>query len=201
LVQLRLEQFEKRLVGRQAKSLAADRRAAVAALLRYEPGDGLSGCPQVLLMRRAERQGDRWSGQVSFPGGKEEQGDSTLRETAIRETHEEVGVSLEACSRFLGPLDPIQAMSAGRVLPTAVWPFVFVQTRPTALELGPEAAHAFWLPLADAAAGRLDSHYLYDPHGAAVELPCWRFQGEVIWGLTFAMLQSLLKLVCGAGNR
>lgn len=192
-VPLRLKQFEERLVGRQANALAAEKRAAVAALLRYTEDHE----PSVLLMRRTLRAGDRWSGQICFPGGKEEAIDNDLVATATRETQEEIGLSLNECSRFLGPLDPIHARSRGQVLETAVWPFVFVQTRPAPIELGPEAAHAFWLPLALAASGKLDSSYLYDLPGTQMELPCWRFEGEVIWGLTFTMLQSLLSLVNG----
>ena len=59
------------------------------------------------------------------------------------------------------------------------------------------AAHAFWLPLREAASGALDASYSYDPDGANMQLPCWRFEGETIWGLTFKMLQSLLGLVQG----
>ncbi len=178
-------------MGRQVKVLPSEKRAAVAALLRYDQPNR----PSVLLMRRAESPGDRWSGHISFPGGKEEAQDQTLLDTAVRETREELGVELQQCSRFLGPLDPVHAMSKGQVLQTVIWPFVFVQTQAPDLRLGEEAAHAFWLPLAQALSGALDSNYIYDPQGAQISLPCWRYQGEVIWGLTFKMLQSLLALV------
>lgn len=188
-----LDQIEKQLLGREPKALTAPKRAAVAAVLRYtEPHE-----PSVLLMRRAVRAGDPWSGQICFPGGKEEAQDPTPLATAMRETREELGLDLVKCSRFLGPLDAVQAMSKGRILPTVILPFVFVQTAEATLELGDEAVHAFWLPLRAAASGVLDASYLYDPDGANMELPCWRFEGEVIWGLTFKMLQSLLGLVQG----
>ena len=48
---------------------------AVAALLRYH-----RSTPDVLLMVRAANPRDRWSGQVSFPGGREERGDDSLRD-------------------------------------------------------------------------------------------------------------------------
>ena len=49
----------------EISNLLAPKRAAVAITLR----SGAQG-PEVLLMQRVERAGDRWSGQVSFPGGK-----------------------------------------------------------------------------------------------------------------------------------
>ena len=54
--------------------------------------------PSVLLIRRAERTGDPWSGQVAFPGGKKQEGDLTARDTAVRETMEEVGIDLSRSS-------------------------------------------------------------------------------------------------------
>lgn len=188
---LSLEHFETRLSGRQAKAIDAAKHAAVAALLRFEHGQD----PHVLLMRRAEAQGDRWSGQVCFPGGKAEPADSDLQATAIRETHEELGIQLSHCSRFLGPMDSLSAVASGRLLSTAISPFVYLQTSDLRIRLGSEAAHAFWLPLELAACGEFDSSYDYDAGDRTIALPCWRYEDEVIWGLTFKMLQSLLELV------
>jgi hypothetical protein len=81
------------------------------------------------------------------------------------------------------------------VLSTSISPFVYVQTRVAEIQLGHEAAHAFWLPLDLAARGEFDSSYHYDAGERTIVLPCWRYEGEVIWGLTFKMLQSLLDLV------
>jgi 8-oxo-dGTP pyrophosphatase MutT (NUDIX family) len=121
----------------------------VAALLRFDDPAN----PEVLLMRRAEAESDRWSGQVCLPGGKAEPVDVDLRATALRETHEELGIELAQCSRYLGPMDALPAMARGRVLSTSISPFVFQQTSTVDLRLGTEAAHAFWLPLGRAAGG------------------------------------------------
>ena len=55
--------------------------AAVAAILRQAPS-GL----EVLFIKRAERDGDPWSGHMAFPGGRREPHDSDLYSTALRET-------------------------------------------------------------------------------------------------------------------
>ena len=67
----------------------AQARAAVAVVLHDEAS------PRVLLMKRAERHGDPWSGHISLPGGRYQASDGDLRVTAIRETREELGIDLE----------------------------------------------------------------------------------------------------------
>lgn len=191
---LTLQHFERRLVGRRPKRVSASKRAAVAAVVRFEGG------AQVLLMRRSEHPNDRWSGQVSFPGGKAEARDRTLAATAERETLEELGFSIAECATLLGPLDPVRAMAKGRVLPTIICPYVFAQTSPPTVILGEEAAHSFWLPLAPALRGELDSEYDYSVGPSNLKLPCWRYEGEVIWGLTFEMLRSLLRILSATGR-
>lgn len=170
--------------------LSATRRAAVAALLRYSTPNA----PEVLLMKRATHPKDRWSGQVSFPGGREEDGDVDLTQTAIRETREEVGIDLRRSARLLGRLDRVRAVARGKVLPMSITPFVFAQTREVEVELSDEAEDTFWLPLKAAASGTLDGTYRWQKGPVSKTLPCWRYEGRVVWGLTYGMLQSLLAL-------
>jgi 8-oxo-dGTP pyrophosphatase MutT (NUDIX family) len=168
----------------------APRRAAVAVVLR----DGEHG-PEALLMRRTEWRGDRWSGQVSFPGGREEGSDPDLVATAVRETREEVGVDLERSAELAGPLDAIRARSRGGVMPLSVWPFVFITTEAVAPRPSDEAEEVFWLPLDLASSGRLDAVYPYQLGPAQLALPCWNFQGQVVWGMTHRMLCGFLELI------
>ena len=67
----------------RAESEEGVRRAAVALIFRA----GESGMPELLFIRRADYPADPWSGQVAFPGGREESGDVNLANTAIRETN------------------------------------------------------------------------------------------------------------------
>ncbi|HVP46454.1 MAG TPA: NUDIX domain-containing protein [Bryobacteraceae bacterium] len=66
----------------------ADPEAAVAILHAQEPAES------VLLIRRAERENDPWSGHWSFPGGRREPEDPDLLCTALRELNEESGIHL-----------------------------------------------------------------------------------------------------------
>ncbi len=189
---LSLDRFAARLAAHVPRdaTLLTPRRAAVAALLRFD-----RGAPEVLLMQRVQREGDRWSGHVSFPGGREEEHDPDLLATAVRETREEVGLDLSAGARVLGRLDAIRAVARGKVLPMSITPFVFVQEREQALALGPEAQAAFWFPLDRAASGELSGDYVHRVGPARLRLPCWRWEGYTVWGLTHRMLEGLLRLV------
>ncbi|HSK04804.1 MAG TPA: CoA pyrophosphatase [Kofleriaceae bacterium] len=179
-----VDRLAQRLTGpAPAAPVAAPRRAAVAAVLHDEP-DG----PHVLLMKRVERVGDPWSGHISLPGGGYHPADASLLETAIRETHEELGVDL-AGARVLGSLAPLHPRVSGP-LGIEVTPFVFATETPLEPVCGPEAFSAFWLPLPLAASGSLDETYTYPSTQAA--FPSWRYEGHVIWGLTWRILGELL---------
>lgn len=185
------QRFEQRLARLRVDDPGtADVRSAVAALLRFD-----RGAPDVLLMKRVERADDRWSGHISLPGGRESPADPDLLATAMRETREEVGVDLGSGARLLGRLEPLRAVAEGRVLSMIIAPFVFVQTGPVDIELGHEAQDAFWFPLDRAVAGELSDEYRYVLGAETRILPSWRYEGHVIWGLTYRMLDDLLGLV------
>jgi len=164
--------------------------AAVAAVLR--PG---SRGAEVLLIRRAEHEGDPWSGHMAFPGGRFDPEDEHLLATALRETLEEVGLDLARSARLLGALAPLPAIARGRRVGMTIAPFVFELG--DAVELAPnhEVVEALWAPLSalDRGEGRTSVEYVFD--GQKLELPAWDVDGRVVWGLTYRMLESLLERV------
>lgn len=159
------------------------RRAAVAAVLHDEPAG-----PRVLLMKRVERAGDPWSGHISLPGGGYHAEDLSLVTTAIRETHEELGIDL-AGARLLGNLAPMHPRTSGPQ-GIEVTPFIFATEAALEPVCGPEALAAFWLPIELAASGALDATYVYP--SSTMEFPSWTYEGHVIWGLTWRILGDLL---------
>ncbi len=154
-------------------------RAAVAAVLQ---GD------RVLLMKRAERQGDPWSGHISLPGGRYQPADRELLVTAMRESEEELGLDLRR-ARTLGALTPLKPFTSGPA-GLEVTPFVFALDVPVELRLNAEAVATFWLPLGLAASGELDAPYEYPRLGTS--FPSWRYEGNVVWGLTLRILNDVL---------
>ena len=114
--------------------------AAVAVLIAPDPD-------AILLIRRADRPGDPWSGHMALPGGRREPDDPDLLATAIRETREEVGVELDR-EQLLGALDDV--VPRNPVLPPiAVRPFVFLLPARPVLVLNPEVAATQWVSLDD----------------------------------------------------
>ena len=169
---------------------AGVRRAAVALIFRA----GEAGRPELLFIKRAEYPGDPWSGQVAFPGGREEGDDATLSDTAIRETREETGIDLGRDARIIGTLDDLYPRTV-RLPAISVRPFVFALGRSETLTLSPEVALAFWIPfgsLATTDAWREDTVFA---RGIEINARVFRHQDHVIWGMTERILAQLLRLM------
>jgi 8-oxo-dGTP pyrophosphatase MutT (NUDIX family) len=156
--------------------------AAVALALAGEP-EALELC----FILRASREGDRWSGQMAFPGGKAEPGDPTAEAVAIRETREEVGLHLEHA-------EPLGALPSITVLPTGTLgvlsPFVFYvgHERPLLVPQQAEVAATFWIPLAHLWDERNCDTIDWEHLGQRMRFPGIRFDAHVIWGLTHRVL-------------
>jgi 8-oxo-dGTP pyrophosphatase MutT (NUDIX family) len=166
-------------------------RAAVAMIVREDTGG-----PLVLLIRRADRPGDAWSGHMAFPGGREDPEDGNLLATAIRETLEEVGLDLEKVGRLLGQLAPLPAMARGRPVGMTIVPFVFELVANAELLYSEEVAEAVWVPLDPLLQGQLRTTLAVDRDGGErVDLPAHDVGGRVVWGLTYRMLDSLFDLL------
>jgi len=161
-------------------------KGAVAMILR-----GIRGPVEVLLIERAEREGDPWSGQIAFPGGRRARTDRTLLDTARRETKEEVGLSLVRDARLLGWL-PWRA-PANRV-DWIVVPYVFTLRRSAQPKPTPEVARAFWARV-DALPATLHKAILEFPDGD-LEAPAFDVGGgKPLWGFTFRVLCDFFDLV------
>jgi 8-oxo-dGTP pyrophosphatase MutT (NUDIX family) len=188
----RIARLESALRSRTAAEVddAVARRAAVAVLIRH----GASGEPELFFIKRAEYEGDPWSGHIAFPGGREEPGDESLLETAIRETFEETGIDLRVSSGLLGVLDDLRPRTV-RLPAVVVRPFVFLVTDVIEPMLSSEVAGAFWVPLPVL----LDRSVWRDARVRAGDTEISRFafhhEGYVVWGMTERILSGLLSLL------
>jgi 8-oxo-dGTP pyrophosphatase MutT (NUDIX family) len=170
---------------------AADRDliwAAVALLLVPDP-DAL------LLIRRAERVGDPWSGQIGLPGGRKDAADADLLATAIREVVEEVGVVLprQTC---LGVLDDV-APRTPVLPPVAVRPFVFALLGTPHLILNPEVASAHWVELSRLRHPTTIRPYNLTLRGELRTFPAYHIDDLVVWGLTERILSCFFQVTHG----
>lgn len=166
------------------------RRAAVALIFRVAENDAL----ELLFIKRAEYEGDPWSGQIAFPGGRAEERDTSLAETAIRETREETGIDLASEGMIVGRLDDLRPRTV--TLPAImVRPFVAFLDRSEPLVLSPEVALSFWLPF-DALTRAEDwRDDIVSARGIQINARVFRHQQHVIWGMTERILAQLLVLL------
>lgn len=174
-------------------------RCGVAAVLSKQPEhEGLS----VLLMRRASRSGDPWSGHMSFPGGRMDPGDRDTRATAIRETVEEIGLTLDN-SDWLGRLSDVVTRQHSRMLPMTVTPHVYQLASgiDPCWELNHEVEEVVWVPLSFFAEARNRQIMHWRTGRVTWEMPCYFYEERRIWGLTLLMLRELLGITHGASWR
>jgi len=162
------------------------RRAAVAVLLRTVP----SGALELLLIQRAERHGDPWSGHVALPGGRREPGDLTLQDTAVRETREETSIDLITDGVLLGSLDELRPRTP--VLPPIiVTPFVAAVRSDVVIVPSEEIADAFWVPWSFFSDPSLTTESTVIARGAEWRVPSYVIGHHVVWGMTERILRQL----------
>ena len=159
--------------------------AVVAILLWAETKTGL----ETLLVQRAERDGDPWSGQIGLPGGRIKK-DESPRDALHREVEEEVGINLETIGFELGTLPvghPLRRTEMG------VQPWVYgLRTKPE-IRVGDEIAGSFWVSLAE----------LHSKKGTRKitirdwtrDVDAFLVEGKVVWGFTYRVLTELLPIL------
>jgi 8-oxo-dGTP pyrophosphatase MutT (NUDIX family) len=191
-VRLDEAQIRARLAQLAPKHAAANdhtRYASVAAVLRLDEQ------PEVLLIERAQQQGDRWSGHMAFPGGMREPDDADLVATAIRETQEELALPLQREAQLLGRLDDVQAIAKGEAVNLIIVPHVFVWRGEASLAPNHEVASTLWAPVGPMLSGALDTVRPYVHDGRELRLPAYQLGEHVVWGLTHSMLQLLFAAI------
>jgi len=182
--------------GRPAKRAprdAASREAAVALLLRARAD------LEILLIKRAVRETDPWSGHMALPGGRRSPEDADLLATAWRETHEEIGVRLDRVGTFLGALDEVAPRSP-RLPPIVIAPFIASVPPDTAAVADPrEVEAALWVPLAALRDEGAVDELVLELEGGRRVFPSFRYGEHVIWGLTHRILEQFLTVAAEAG--
>jgi 8-oxo-dGTP pyrophosphatase MutT (NUDIX family) len=166
------------------------RRAAVAAVLR-ETKTGLD----LLFILRAKHPRDPWSGQMGWPGGRVDDGDAGPLATALREAREELALDLEREGELLGALSEVRTHLRRAPGPLSVVPFVFELRGTPTLVPNNEVQEALWVPLPFLLDRGNRERFVWMGRGVPLAMPCYRFEGRVIWGLTLHMLDELLRLL------
>ncbi len=161
-------------------------RAAVALIVAPDPD-------AVLLIRRAERLGDPWSGQMGLPGGRSGPADADLLQTAIRETAEEVGIALSR-RELAGALDDVAPRSP-HLPPLMVRPFLFMLSRRPDVTPNHEVADHLWVEWESLI--HPDSYRPFSVRlGNAIrEFPAYHVGPVPVWGMTERILAPLVTIL------
>jgi 8-oxo-dGTP pyrophosphatase MutT (NUDIX family) len=164
--------------------------AAVSLILRETRDDDV----ELLFIKRAVRDDDPWSGQIALPGGRHQDSDQSLEDTAVRETREEVGLELRNHGAILGALDELRPRIA--VLPPViVRPYVATISADAAIASSDEVADFFWAPLdaiLDPAAARATEIFVRQ---TTTMRPAIHYAGHVIWGMTEQILRRFEEII------
>ena len=163
--------------------------SVLIAILNY--GEYIES-PELIYTQRSGHLSTH-SGEVSFPGGKAEDGDVSLFDTALRESNEEMSLNGEDVT-MLGKLDYL--ISRHKI---EVNPFIATVDKPQDLEANDEIQEIFTVPLSFLLDPKNIKRESIERQGSVWEVPTWSLKNQKIWGLTAMITVNFLN-VCFDAN-
>ncbi|MDX1442095.1 MAG: CoA pyrophosphatase [Nitrosopumilaceae archaeon] len=124
------------------------------------------------------------AGEISFPGGKPESNDSDLLDTALRETNEEIGLTIRK-DQVIGQLKPVITLNSG----FKILPFISVVDDIPPLSANAEVETIFHIPL-----NPFLKTMAPDPdpsHNLIQEMYTFEYQGQIVWGASARVLKQM----------
>jgi 8-oxo-dGTP pyrophosphatase MutT (NUDIX family) len=174
----------------EAAALDVDGRIDAAVLVPlYLAADG---APHVVLTKRREDM-RRHPGEVSFPGGRQDDDETDLRLTALREAREEIGLDPDGVE-LVGALQPTPTIATGY----AIYPFVgLIEPGQTWVPSAREVAAVLELSLADLRAGYGRQELMR--RGVPFRTDVYVVGDQLVWGATARILGDLFERLDAAG--
>lgn len=163
--------------------------SVLIAILNY--GEYIES-PELIYTQRSGHLSTH-SGEVSFPGGKAEDGDVSLFDTALRESNEEMSLNGEDVT-MLGKLDYL--ISRHKI---EVNPFIATVDKAQDLEANEEIQEIFTVPLSFLLDPKNIKRESIERQGSVWEVPTWSLKNQKIWGLTAMITVNFLN-VCFDAN-
>lgn len=173
----------RRVLLTPAQAVSLDIRGAVeaAVLIALYEDNGVLGT----VFTRRRRDLRRHAGEISFPGGRRDPSDENLLVTALREAHEEIGLSPDSVE-VLGALQPTPTIATNY----AVYPFVALISPGTAWTVSAtEVEEVIELPLTRLQAGY--ARRRMSPRGMSIRTDTYLVDEHLIWGATARILADL----------
>jgi 8-oxo-dGTP pyrophosphatase MutT (NUDIX family) len=158
------------------------RLAAVLVIIHYN-----DDTPHLFLTKRSSKI-TAHANEVSFPGGSFDKADTSLADTAIRETKEEIDLNFQK-SDLIGHLDVVRTMTSNFI----IYPFVTLQDKTLIPNiLNDEVQDIMDAPLIETLQ-TIDKDYIHSSFEDAYK---FTYQREVIWGATARILKQLYDCLC-----
>jgi 8-oxo-dGTP pyrophosphatase MutT (NUDIX family) len=132
------------------------------------------------------------SGQISFPGGKYEQEDTDLVQTALREAMEETGIDRHKVE-LIGKLSTIYIPPSNYVVqPVLGW----LSNEPEFVPEAAEVSEILRIPLSEFSnPGNVQEKEIIHRNSQKMMVPCYYIQGHIIWGATAMMLSEMIDVL------
>ena len=185
-----IAQFIRALAAHPPVEIQAERHVRLAAILLVLRARD-DGEPELLLIKRADAEGDPWSGHIACPGGRMEPADHDLAVTAVRETWEETGIDVARDGRLLGQLDDLSPRSA-LLPPIIIRPFVAIVRSDVGITASAEVASAFWVPVSALADRASWDTGLVETTAGTRRVSTFQHGEHMVWGLTERVLRQFL---------
>jgi 8-oxo-dGTP pyrophosphatase MutT (NUDIX family) len=191
---LRIDRVKEKLINfspNRHPERKVTKRSAVTIVL-HSIDDELS----VLMIERATREGDPWSGHMAFPGGRVDPTDAHSYDAALRECEEEVDLTVLDHGELIGRLSELPTHWRKDVRDKMyVTPFVFGLNSLPELTPNYEVADTVWIPLNYLADQTNRQTFTWSNDEVSFDLPCYYYQGKKVWGLSLAMLDELMSAI------
>ena len=172
-------------------------------LSSYNPSGPIAGLPQaavlILLHETSEDLNVIYclrsnnlpthAGEVAFPGGKREEKDETLRDTALREAQEEVNLELKDVE-VIGEISSVQSRFG-----LSVTPYIGILKSNSLIADGKEITEVFSVPLNFIKNNMQKEQKSENWDNKKVFFPFFEFENKMVWGLTAYMTVEFLKLL------
>ena len=190
---LRMTHIREQLAVRQLEPVVDfdGDRAAVAMIFREVDHE-----PEILLIRRADCEGDPWSGHIAFPGGRVDPTDVSTQATAERETLEEIGLDLQQHGQCIAALEPQFPVRRASLRGIQVTPYVYtLDDEPETYTLNHEVADLYWVSIRPMLRHQTVTQFDFEHEGRVMTFPGFDVNGQTLWGMSFRMLNRLFIAV------
>jgi len=142
------------------------------------------GDEPIIVMTEKPKHMKFHAGEISFPGGKLESDDSNLLETALRETSEEIGLTISK-EQVIGQLEPVITLNSGFL----ILPFISIVDKIPPLSANTEVEKIFHIPLEPFLKTEAKDP---DPsHNLIQEMYTFEYENQIVWGASARILKQI----------